>query len=390
MSSTLDPETTLFVFLRSDREWKAVCCVPLSELRKLSKRPAKRFSYIAWCVHGAPGRLHLSKEPTSLEIPANSGAPFDIDPTAPVLPAECYFISNYAPCYIDLRMLADGTSTPRTDWQPRQWQNHFLKRLRQRDRQCVFSQASPFEAARRNRPYIQLTEARHQVPPHQQLHETDDPRNGLFLYCTLHKASSIGECTFLLVPNPYMDIEDVYTGAANTDYPHGNPDEDEDDYSVDEYGSDFVPPPPTPTTPLPARVTRQKEAEAAEEEEKADAEASAPDNKLQDHPGTLDPGMTDDSRLLLQWVGLYCSPIDVELFPNNSHAVLRLGTQLTTLGLHHAYACAIVNRWGRELSDGPDPQGTKSGSRKQKKKDKLAQKSPPFSSLYHSFLNPSI
>ncbi|KAJ6480108.1 hypothetical protein DFH09DRAFT_1379001 [Mycena vulgaris] len=368
LPGTSDPETTLFVFLHSESEWKSVCRRPLSELRKLSKRPAKWFSYIAWCVYGTPGRLHMSKEPTSLEISANTGAPLEIDPTAPVLPAE------YEPRYIDLHMLADRTSV-RREWRPRQKQ--FWQRLRQRDRRCIFAQASPIEIAREIRPndceavhilphakgreYLEHSEAKHKVPEHAQLHGIDDPRN---------------------VPNPYMDVEDVYTGSANAEFPHGVPDgdtyeeqatdyenqmdeDDEDDYSGHEY-----------------------DIEEREVAEAADVELSAPEP--QDYPGTLDLGMTDDSRLLLQWVGLHYDQMAASYVPNNTHATLRLGTRLATLGLHHAYACAIINRWGRDLPDAP-PQPEKASSQRRKdQKAKRERQSPPFSTLSYSLLDPSI
>ncbi|KAJ7433542.1 hypothetical protein FB451DRAFT_1419610 [Mycena latifolia] len=322
LTATRDPETTLFIFSCSDHAWKPVCHLPLSELHQLSKRPAKWLSYVAWCVSGVPGRLHLSTEPTSLEILANAGASLDSDPTAPALPVECYFISDCAsysslnhPSYVDLHIPANHPIA-RTESQLRQ--KRFRECVQQRDRRCVFSQASPIQQARTIRP--EDCELAHIVPHSKhaaaQLRglDADDPRNGLFLWSDLHRAADAGECIFLLasnplgvVPNPYMDVADVHTGAANAQFPHG---------ILGDYDA-------------------------------YDGEEAAP---APEHQGALDPGMTDDSRLLLQWVGASHNPIAAFFVPNNTHATLRRSTQLTTLGLHLAYATAIINWWGRDLA----------------------------------------
>ncbi|KAJ6604631.1 hypothetical protein DFH09DRAFT_1300820 [Mycena vulgaris] len=446
MASPEDSETTLFLFLSTTNEWKSVCRFPLSELRKLSKRPAKWILFIAWSVYGAPGRLHLSTDPTSHEIPTNSGAPLDVDPTAPALPAE--FIrkktldyrrygvlqtatvalhSADAPRYIDLHILADRTSA-RTESKPRQ--KRFRQRLKRRDRRCVFSQAAPATAIRSVRPrdceaahIIPHSKGReaspllpattklnfmfHAVPEDERLRGIDDPKNGLFLLSVLHTSAGDGECAFLLVPNPYMDVDDVYVGAANTEFPHGIPngddtydeeddDEDqvdEDDYSGSEFDSNYEPSSSRATTPTSAHVIRQTRAEEGEGEEQAgEAEAAETAGEPQDYPGTFYPAMTDDSRLILQWVGLHQNPTALYLIPHNTHATLRLGTQLTTLGLYHGYASTIINRWGRDLSDAPAHQCGKASSSQEKneKEAKRDKDSPPFSNLNHSFLEPSI
>ncbi|KAJ7823270.1 hypothetical protein B0H13DRAFT_350602 [Mycena leptocephala] len=101
--------------------------------------------------------------------------------------------------------------------------------------------------------------------------------------------------------------------------------------------------------------------------------------------------MNDDSRMLLQWVGPYFDIIIQNSVRNNTQAVLRQSTRLFTLGIHHAYACAIINRWGRGLSDAPGgPEKSSPSKRKKAKRDAKEQKSPGFSSLQHSFLNPAI
>ncbi|KAJ7505359.1 hypothetical protein B0H11DRAFT_1978289 [Mycena galericulata] len=212
MSASSDPETTLFVFLVPQGEWKSVCRIPLSALRELSKRPAKWILFLASIIYGAPGQLHVSGNPMSPEIPKNAGADTETDPAAPPIPLECYFVSRYCPRYVDLRILADRTSA-RTESNPRN--NRFGKRLRNRDRTCVFIQASPFIQCRatraadcdaahiiphsKGREYVQIFEEIHNIPDEERLHGIDDPRNGLLLYKPLHLASGQGECTFLLV-----------------------------------------------------------------------------------------------------------------------------------------------------------------------------------------------
>ncbi|KAJ6457061.1 hypothetical protein C8R47DRAFT_174764 [Mycena vitilis] len=408
--------TTLYVFLNTTSQWKSVVRVEHKELRELSKRPAKWLRYIGWGVYGAPGRLHRSDDSTSPEIPVNAGADPDTDPGAPALPAVCYYISQDEPHYIDLEMLTDrgGTSA-----QSNTSDTLFHRRIWKRDRRCVFMQASPNPEVRmmrsvdcesahivphhKGREYLDIMDDKHNVLEHQRLHGIDDPRNGMFLWADLRKAFGAGECAFLLVsrlprramldksfvqvPNPYMDVGDVHEGAVNREHPHGIPDQDgtfneleerelegamneeDDDYSVSERS----------TVPCP-------KGEATEMAVKTEAgESSIPQASA-----TLDREMTDDSRLVLQWVGYYTSPIVTSSIPNNTHATLRRGTQLYTPGLHRAYACAAINRWGRDLPDAPARPPPTAAQQMRVRDAQRWGRSPRFSSLAHSFIDPTV
>ncbi|KAJ7684389.1 hypothetical protein DFH06DRAFT_1118163 [Mycena polygramma] len=394
--------TTLYVFLTTTSQWKSVVRVSHKELRELSKRPAKWLRYIGWCVYGAPGRLHISDDATSPEILIDAGADLDTDPGAPI-PAVCYYISEDEPRYIDLEMLADrgGTNAPSTSPD-----TLFHRRIWKRDRRCVFMQASPNPEARmmrsvdcesahivphhKGREYLDIMDDRHNVPEHQRLHGIDDPRNGIFIWADLRKAFGAGECAFLLVPNPYMDAGDVHEGAVNREHSHGIPDhdgtfneleereleatmeEENDDYSVSERS----------TVPCPKGTATEM---AVKKEADVEGESGLPQASA-----TLDQGMTDDSRLVLQWVGYYTSPIATSCVPNNTHAALRRGTQLYTPGLHRAYACAVINRWGRDLPDAPERPPPTEAQRMRVRDVQRWGRSPRFNSLVHSFIEPTI
>jgi hypothetical protein len=207
-----------------------------------------------------------------------------------------------------------------------------------------------------------------------------------------------------------MDAEDVHEGDFNLEPPDDSYDSDDsddcdsyyedgededDDYSGSDYGSDYMRS-QTPSPPRAMAEGEEEEARARDDDDGDTGDAAAADEEDApedegDKTPYLDPGMNDDSRLLLQWVGPYFDIIIQDSVRNNTQAVLRQSTRLFTLGIHHAYACAIINRWGRGLSDAPGgPEKSSPSKRKKAKRDAKEQKSPGFSSLQHSFLNPAI
>ncbi|KAJ7823269.1 hypothetical protein B0H13DRAFT_2125696 [Mycena leptocephala] len=207
--SPTDPacSTTLYIYSQMESEWKSACCIPLEELRDLSKRPAKWLRYIGWCLYGAPGTLHLSEDPASLEIPSNAGAVPDTD------------------------ILADRTSAAESR------KGKFRKRLLRRDRRCVFMQASHMHKYRmvrradcdaahivphsKGRQYIEILEDMHGVRPSDKLQGIDDPRNGLMLSHPLHRSAGKGECAFLLASRYCLGVINPYIGDTGPKSLHG-------------------------------------------------------------------------------------------------------------------------------------------------------------------------
>ncbi|KAJ6465942.1 hypothetical protein C8R47DRAFT_1154543 [Mycena vitilis] len=196
-----------------DDEWEPVLCVPIHVLLHLAKAPLKWLRFLGWVYYGATGDLKIMGEDgKTLAVPDYRAVSH--------LAVDYYYVSPRQARYIDGKLLDDRTSVG-----GKQARGNFATLVGRRDgAHCVVRQnvaeyskkglglslkACHLIPHSKKDSYIENLNNIRSIHPDDQLSGIDDPRNGLNVWGGIH--GWLGTCivAFLLVPNIYLDIEDI-------------------------------------------------------------------------------------------------------------------------------------------------------------------------------------
>ncbi|KAJ7983050.1 hypothetical protein DFH06DRAFT_1081207 [Mycena polygramma] len=354
--------------------WEPVLNIPVELLFHLSKVPLKWLRFIAWVLYGSTGQLCvLGEDGQTTEV-------LDYTAVSHLRPAYYYLSPNPAR-YIDGKFLDDRTSDSGS--QPRgDFAKHVLGRdgthciVRQRLAQYLQKrlglrlQSCHLIPYSKKAEYVERLNEIRSIAPDDRLTGIDDPRNGIVLGSDLHGFLGQSYIAFLLVPNVYLNTDDVvYIPAPDglpipdgKDYPedfipHAG-DESADDAEDDgDHGGDSLTfeldekdtndPLLTPTD-YRLRLRRTNNAGGEDDDEDADADAAEDDEDDIVYEDGYDS--KPHSKLVFQRL-VVGDDVDQQLehFPHGSEAAFRSTFHIgspSPVSLHLAYGAAVLQRWG--------------------------------------------
>ncbi|KAJ7085821.1 hypothetical protein B0H15DRAFT_846503 [Mycena belliarum] len=200
---------TLQLYMKVDGAWTLFLDIPVLEALRLSNRPVKWLRYMAWCIHGQPGRLT-----------AFDGSQVDEEQGLAGLLQSYYYVSAFPPCFIDVNAIDDRTSDASGCDLTRR-RAHFRDDVIDRDGTCIITGDAPLNCTAchilphaKGDNYMRSLMDHRGIQGPARVDKIDDVRNGILLCNGLPRPFGAGEVAFLLTPSLYLAPDDIPANAA--------------------------------------------------------------------------------------------------------------------------------------------------------------------------------